>query len=186
MTSIEQLREMGLALKKATEEMNRETIRIKKLYEEDKNVLFRNFNKDLYEIYKLMNELEIKNGIVYADTGLKSKDTNKSIFIQIRTDCWGYDLDCGDLKDMPYNAYRVSGHYLVDYTEENLYRKETNAFGHDFYIYNTDLFVELLNIWENIKNNVLISLQNQIADIMVRKSELAISNYKNAKTLLNY
>lgn len=183
MTSIEQLREMGLALKKATEEMNREAIRIKKEYEEDKNLLFREFNRDLYEIYKLMNELEIKNGIVYADTGLKSKDTNKSIFIQIRTDYWGYDIDCGDLKDMPYNGYRVSGHYLVDYTEDNLYRKKVNSFGQSFCIYNTDLFVELLDIWDDIKNNVLIDLQNQIADIMVKKSELAINNYKNTKAL---
>lgn len=184
MTSIEELRQMGLALKKATEEMNRETNRIKKEYIEDKNILFRNFNKDLFEIYKLMNELEMKNSIIFADTGLKNKDGN--IYIQIRTDSWGYSLDCGKLKDMPYNGYMVQGNYIVNYAEENLYRKKTNSFGNEYYIYNVDLFVELLNIWDSIKNNVLRELQNQIADIMVKKSELAISNYKNAKTLLNY
>lgn len=181
MTSIEQLREMGLALKKAAEEMNKEAIRIKKSYEDNNNVLFRNFNKDLFEIYKLMNELEIKNGIVFADTGLKNKDGN--IYIEIRTDHWGYSLNCGKLKDMPYNGYQIQGHYIVNYTEENLYRKKTDPFGHEFYIYNVDLFVELLDVWDGIKNHVLIDLQNQIADIMVRKSELAISNYKNAKAL---
>lgn len=184
MTSIEELRQMGLALKKATEEMNKEAIRIKKEYKEDKNIMFRNFNKDLFEIYKLMHELEMKNDIVFADTGLKNKDGN--IYIQIRTDNWGYSLDCGKLKDMPYNGYMVQGSYIVNYAEENLYRKKTNSFGHEFYIYNTDLFVELLNIWDDIKDDVLRELHNQIADIMVRKSELAISNYKNAKALLNY
>lgn len=182
MTRIEQLREMGMALKKATEEMNRETIRIKKSFQEDKNVLFRNFNRDLYEIHKLMNELEMENEDVYADTGLKDKVSDKSIFITIRTGWWGYSLDCGDLKDMPYNGYRVSGR-LVAYTEKDLYRKKTDPFGNDFYIYNTDLFLELLEIWDNVKNNVLSDLQNQIADIMVKKSELAISNYNNAKAL---
>ena len=183
MTSIEQLREKVLDLKKATEEINREANRIKKAYEENKNVLFKSFNKDLFEIYKLMNELEIKNGIVYADTGLRIKD--KSIFIQIRTGWWGYDLDCGDLKDMPYNGYRVSGRYFVDYAAENLYKKDTDAFGRSFNIYNTDLFVELLDIWDSVKNSVLIDLQNQIADIMVRESELAISNYKKVKELFD-
>lgn len=183
MTSIEQLREMGLALKKATEEMNREANRIKKAYEENKSVLFKSFNKDLFEIYKLMNELGIKNGIVYADTGIRNKDGN--IYIQIRTDHWGYSLNCGKLQDMPYNGYQVQGRYIVDYTEENLYRKNTDPFGREFCVYNVDLFVELLNIWDSVKNRVQIDLQNQIADIMVRKSELAISNYKNAKELFN-
>ena len=179
--TIEQLREMGLALKKATEEMNREAIRIKKSYEEDKNVLFISFNKDLFEIYKLMNELEIKNGIVFANTGLKNKDGN--IYIQIHANHWGYSLQCGKLKDMPYNGYQIQGRYIVNYTEENLYRKKTDPFGREFYMYNVDLFIELLDVWDSIKNHVLIDLQNQIADIIVRKSELAISNYKNAKAL---
>ena len=181
--TIEQLREMGLALKKATEEMNREATRIKKAYEEDKNVLFKEFNRDLYEIYKLMNELEIKSGIVYADTGLKNKDGN--IYIIIRTDCWGYSLDCGKLKDMPYNGYQIQGRYIVNYTEENLYRKKTDPFGREFYMYNVDLFIELLDVWDSIKNHVLIDLHNQIAEIMVKKSELAIDYYKNAKALFD-
>ena len=181
MNNIEQLREMGLALKKATEEMNRETIRIKKRYEEDKNVLFRNFNKDLFEIYKVMNELGMKNDIIYADTGLKNKDGN--IYILICANNYGYSLQCGKLKDMPYNGYQVQGKHIIDYTEENLYRKATNCFGDEFYIYNVYLFVELLDIWDDVKNNVLEELYNQIAEIMIKKSELAISNYKNAKEL---
>ena len=181
MTSIDQLREMGLALKKATEEMNKETIRIQKEYEADKNVLFRSFNKDLFEIRKLMMELGLTDDIVYADTGLKNRDGN--VYIQIRSSNWGYSLDCGDKKDMPYNGYRVNGIYIVDYTEKNLYKKTLNTFGKDMYVYNIDLFVELLDVWDSIKNNVLKELYNQIADIMVKKSEVAINNYKNAKAL---
>lgn len=183
MKNIEQLREMCLALKKATEETKKETIRIKKEYEEDKNVLFRKFNRDLFEIYKLMKELEMKNEIVYADTGLRNKNGN--IYIEICSDSWGYSLECGELKDMPYNCYQIQGKYRIDYTEENLYRKTVNSFGKEFYVYNIDLFVGLLNIWDSVKNNVLIELQNQIADIMIKKSELAINNYKNVKGLLD-